>query len=417
MNSIFFVRELTKLNYLFEMFEFLLLLSYRIDVNGDLYSSLTRLDELTYGFNKNANYELKFSNVQTQMIFGLATQKEMRKIEEKSYQQLPCILNNYSKIQYLILFDSTISYHTEKKEVLTPYFYKCANYIHVTLDIEIDNGFNNLDYRLQNVLIFLIMITCITFIYLIVFSVFSCCIRRKFPINSFNFILISLIITFIVQDLIGIIFFFSIDDMLFLQQYFKEREFFTDGYQIVSSGVTMISLVLVLIYCFMQYLNYKKMNNLCCSFILLFISTSCLIAMITFMLIYFELASYIISSCLLLLFSCIVIFMPPILSLVKLGLAFYLIGVLLSAPGVSILIYLIENENYVNLAVLDLSIIFIVFQTLSLICLFFVFWSKKMNGDHQSMNQSLIQSNTSESYTNQNSGNNQQNKNNNLYFY
>ena len=85
------------------MFEFLLLLSYRIDVNGDLYSSLTRLDELTYGFNKNANYELKFSNVQTQMIFGLATQKEMRKIEEKSYQQLPCILNNYSKIQYLNL--------------------------------------------------------------------------------------------------------------------------------------------------------------------------------------------------------------------------------------------------------------------------------------------------------------------------
>ena len=109
--------------------------------------------------------------------------------------------------------------------------------------------------------------------------------------------------------------------------------------------------------------------------------------------------------------------MPPILSLVKLGLAFYLIGVLLSAPGVSILIYLIENENYVNLAVLDLSIIFIVFQTLSLICLFFVFWSKKMNGDHQSMNQSLIQFNTSESYTNQNSGNNQENKNNNLYFY
>lgn len=408
------MREFKILNYLFEMFEFLLLLSYRIDVY-EPYTFLTSLDELTYGFNKNAYYELKFSNIQTQMIFGLATQKEMRKIEEKSYPQLPCILNNFSKIQYLILFDSTISYHTEKKEVLTPYFYKCANYIQATLDIEIDNGFNNLDYRLQNVLIFLIMITCITFIYLIVFSVFSCCIRSKFPINSFIFILISLIITFIAQDLIGIFFYFSIDDMLFLQQYFKDREFFADGYQIVSSGVTMISLVLVLIYCFMQYLNYKKMNNLCCSFVLLFIPTSCLIAMIIFMLIYFELASYIISSCMLLLFSCIVIFMPPILSLVKLGLAFYLIGVLLSAPGVSILIYLIEIEDYVNLAVLDLSIIFIVFQILSLICLFFVFWSKKMNGDNQSMNQSLIQSNIS--YTNQNSGNNQQNKNNNLYFY
>lgn len=380
------------------MFEILLLLSYRIDVNSESYLPYIKLKEITYGFNKNAIYNLEFSNVKTQMIFGLATRKEMKHIEKKKDTIFPCIGTNFSKIQYLVLFNSKIPGKISKKDVLIPYFYKCENEIQVTLDIKIDNCNNNLDYRLQNVKNFIIFVSCVTIIYLICFIVFSCCIRKTFPFNSFNILLILFILTLLTQDFIGIYFFIDKDDITFFQEYFNQYDSLADLYTIVSDCIIVASFILLLIYSFMQYLNYTKKYTSCFSFALLFFPIGCLIAMIVFMLINVELLSVVTSSILVLVYGCFVIFMRPICSLVKLGFAFYIIGVLLGSPGVSILIYFIGEQNYMNLAVLDLSIIFMVFQILSMICMFFVFWSKKMNGD-QDKDQFLLQSNSAQSYT------------------
>ena len=300
----------------------------------------------------------------------------------------------------MILFDSKIPGKISKKDVLIPYFYKCGNEIQVTLDIKIDNCNNQLDYRLQNVKNFIIFVSCVTIIYLICFIVFSCCIRKKFPFTSFNILLILFILTLLIQDFIGICFFIYLDDTTFFQEYFNnyDETVFPNIYTIISVCIIIVSFILLLIYSFMQYLNYKKKYTSCLSFTLLFVPIGCIAAMTFFMLINAGLGSIAYSSILGLVFGCFVIFMPPICSLVKLGLAFYIIGVLLGSPGVSILIYFIGELNYMNLAVLDLSIIFMVFQMLSMICLFFVFWSKEMNGDQEN-DQFLLQSNSAQSYT------------------
>ena len=157
------------------MLQFLLcLLYYEIDVydHNSYFSPLTKLE---YCFNENANYSVHFTNIKEKMIFGFATHDEIsniRKVENKqAYCEGQYVL---SDIQFPISADQSIQGQIPYESILIPYCFVCSKSYSFTIGFDYLNGSNQLDYRCQQLLIFTFIFTIITFIYIILFTSFSC---------------------------------------------------------------------------------------------------------------------------------------------------------------------------------------------------------------------------------------------------
>lgn len=360
------------------MIEFLVFLSYyKADiVSYDSY--FTKLSDLEYGFNKNANYTFKFSSVSSKMVFGLATHNEINQIEHIKNDQQYC-QGSYrlSQIQFYIISDNERKGQIPSKSILIPYVFACNTSYNFTLELTYKNLKKNLDYRYQNLLIFTLIFFIITFIYIMFYISASYCCSNSFGTNSFNVLLVFLFITFFIQDSIAYLYFNMRDN----REYFQKDDDKISTLQIASLCCIFFSFVFIFCFCFIKYLNYRKRKPSCCVFIRFIVPIVCLAAIVPMML--FDNVRYLplITSSLFFIFDIFVIFLPPCCNLVKFGFFVYLIGVLLSCPVLNMILSIKKGEICANFAIFVAIIVFCVSQALSEFLLLINLFIKRVNND------------------------------------
>lgn len=171
----------------------LILLSfYQVSWGSNNYKHFSTYKSLKYGFKKNANVFINISNATSQMVFGLATKKEIKKLESlKTCIQYCDGKDQVSKIQFSISnFTSSSSFNfiIPSKNILTPYSIACEQLYKFTIYLNIINGPNHLDYRHQNLMNCLLAL----FILFLVITIFILIyyLKTKTKSFSYNFFLI-----------------------------------------------------------------------------------------------------------------------------------------------------------------------------------------------------------------------------------
>lgn len=213
----------------------------------------------------------------------------------------------------------------------------------------------------------------------------SCCFKNKFPKNSFNYLLISILIMYLIQDIDIYLVFILQNGNEYIRNLKDEFVFVLDNEtSLISVCAIIISLIFILSYSYIKYFHEKRENPTCCTFSLLIIPIICLVGILPQMIIMVGGLFSILSSILLLIFGLIVIFLPPVRDLVKLGFAFYMVGVLLVCSIAYSVISLTEDYDFIsNLVFLLLVVVFIVCQTLSMILFSSVFFVKNASVNDQ----------------------------------
>ena len=157
------------------IFQFLFILSYYTFIySKDSASYFQKFKFLEYGFKKNAQFSINFQNVFTQMVFGLATKKEINEINKlKDLREYCTGKYQLSALQYNITLSQRINGEVKTKSILTPYAFTCDKNYSIYAKFEINNGNSNSDYRCEYMLIatiiFSVLVCCVTVFSLIYF--------------------------------------------------------------------------------------------------------------------------------------------------------------------------------------------------------------------------------------------------------
>lgn len=365
------------------MFHILLFLTYtRIEFKEQSYSFFKKRSQLEYGFNKDATFTFRFSNVTSDMVFGLATHEEMEEIDVKGDLPSYCKgLYNLSKIQYSIKNDTEIHGRIPTKSILTPYFYICRSKINVIVDLEFCNGENHLDYRFQLLPLFIIIYLALTAAYIACFTVLSICLQKRIPNGKNNYILIGLLLSIFVQDV----------DALLLLNMEKNREYiqniFFDAYDyhikykydLISLFSIVASLAFVHAYAYRSFLDdreKKKCTSQCCRVALLVVPIVCIVGVLPLMVSFHtsdDIRFALFAGVFMLVFIAAFLMMPPPLSLVKAGLAIYLLDALISSPVAYMVMHTVYSHSPVVTPIFAFIVMFVTLQALSMIFLMFAF--------------------------------------------
>lgn len=196
------------------------------------------LDDVEYGFKKNAKVLLNITNTTTQMVFGFATKKEIKKLKSMDLDTQYCYgKEQLTNIQFLINKSINSYYFTiPSKSVLTPYSIPCKGMYQFYLYLEIKNGSNSLDYRYQT-----LMIVCLVFSILFLISGLALLIYLFLSCEKgFNFIFCHIMLFFFII-MTGI-------DSLFIYFDFnksKNNEFIkTDKHDFITSSLSYLFAIL-----------------------------------------------------------------------------------------------------------------------------------------------------------------------------
>ena len=131
---------------------------------------------LTYSFNKNSKVFINISDISTQIIFGLATNKEINYLKSirntlqsckspATFQFIQNITYSHTTYHFLITRNPTvINFECPSKKTLTPYAISCNSICSFDINVDFLNGKNHLDSRCQFMIPF-------TFISMIIFSI------------------------------------------------------------------------------------------------------------------------------------------------------------------------------------------------------------------------------------------------------
>ena len=256
------------------MLQFLFFLSY---YNTTVYNSKSyfkKLSYLEYGFNANAEYSINFSSVNEPMVFGLATHDEIKDIKLlRNIEQCcqgGCALSN---IQYSITSDTLIKGRILYKDVLVPYCIACNTPYNFTIQLNYTNGNNHLDYRCQQLLIFIIIFTIILYIYIVFYIIYILVCMKPNRKSPFSILLILLIFINLIQISMSFLY-------LRLQ---KSNEYFIFGdedkyisiVRIVTNFSVFLSFTIIFCFCFMKYLKDNKKRPSCSVFSLFIIPIFC----------------------------------------------------------------------------------------------------------------------------------------------
>lgn len=182
------------------MFEIFLILSlYQQKINVLSNNNYQKFHQLSYGFKKRAHFSCEVSNQTRNFIFGLATKEEIKRLDSiESYLYLCDSDEHFSEIQYNITNNTAIDLIIPSKTILTPFSISCEKSYNYYLQINIINGNNHLDYRLQTMMICILIFSIV---YLVIFIIaFLCCIfvkqfKEKYTFQTFaNVIFYNLLI-------------------------------------------------------------------------------------------------------------------------------------------------------------------------------------------------------------------------------
>lgn len=174
---------------------FFFLSYYRSRFNISSNSCFTSFPLLNFGFKKNAYYSIKISNLTSQMIFGLATKKEIKKI--KSMKDDIQVHKALSNVQYIVSNETEINGKIVSKGVLTPFSYSCNRNYKFEINLSYKNIHNHLDSRCQSMMIctmfFSVLFIVIEVCFVLYWHFYEKC-KRKFHFYIDSFIIIIAII-------------------------------------------------------------------------------------------------------------------------------------------------------------------------------------------------------------------------------
>lgn len=110
---------------------------------------------LEFGFSKDGEYIMTLSNPSAPMVFGLATNYELDENSILYYEMgsRPNVCHGnmpLSAVQRFVDFNETVTLRgaTERKTVLTPFYYGCEEEYTFSVEIDFINGKSHLDYRM-----------------------------------------------------------------------------------------------------------------------------------------------------------------------------------------------------------------------------------------------------------------------------
>lgn len=250
------------------MLTFFFILSYyqeKIDIKADSY--FTNFPLLNFGFNKNAHYSINISNLDSQMVFGLATKNEIKKIKSLQNDQQNCQgSTTLSKIQYLISKDTEINGKISSKSVLTPYSFSCNKSYTFTLNIDYINSKNHLDFRCQNMMTCMLVFSILFFVVEVFFIIY--CIFYEKSKNLFHiYIDLFIIIVGSINVISYLLFNFSKNYeyfiVLFSGNYYGQIVTYAQKLlKVITSVLFLVSLLIVSMINFHFYRlhSFKKFN-------------------------------------------------------------------------------------------------------------------------------------------------------------
>ncbi|KAK8881281.1 hypothetical protein M9Y10_004015 [Tritrichomonas musculus] len=315
------------------MFSILFILSYyQLYYEKKSKSYFQNLPFLEYGFNDDSKFQINFTYVKSNMIFGLATKKEILEIDKYKNSQEYCYGHQrLSKIQFNITEPTTIQGAIRLKSALTPYAFTCEKSISIAVIFNYSNIKNNLDYRCQGALtytmLFFIFLSALTLAF-VVYIIY--CFLKKIDFIDFRFIILHffIFVTFLIQN-------------VFTYQYYtqqKDKEYFNGRmsdkdwkasiipkqFKIKNLSVELINSILYFLISLSLYILFY--DNSSTKFVIIFSLVPVVILPTCFVLQMFndKIVFKILTVILYVIFGSVTFSMPPILSLTKTAILIYL---------------------------------------------------------------------------------------------
>lgn len=265
---------------------------YKIELRKNSPGFFKSFQFLEYGFKANAGYNFNISNPTTEMVFGLATKKELQNILLMNNNPQYCRnKDRLSKIQYFIINDTIINGKTTNKNILTPYIFTCNEVSTFTLSLDYINANHHSDYRCEYSIIFDFFFSITFFVIFVGFKTFFSCFNKSD--DKAHSLLADIIFIFYLQDFIFFIF--------FIDSYNNEYFFSKSGEKPLGHLTTTIFIILKIIiliimitnlFCFVVIMLIQSRTNILTHNSYLIIQGILLIIMFSFFFIELRWISY-----------------------------------------------------------------------------------------------------------------------------
>lgn len=313
------------------MLEFLLYLSvYEIELRKNSPCYFQTFPFLEFGFVKNAKYNLNFTKITTEMVFGFATKSEIKQISKIKSSQINCKgIKQLSQIQYSINNDTQIDGIIQNKGVLTPYIFTCDEMSTFTLSLNYLNGNKHIDYRCSNSIIYTFMTSFLFLFIFLYYRIYWC--RHETQECIFYYVLIDSLLFYCIQDSITSFFFILSEN----NEYFNHSKsgeplghlpsIAMTIFELLSLMMTISCLIVVFLFNFSQN-RLKNPIGLCS--IKVYVSIQTLNGLLILCTQHCEVKwiSYFVPFCFYLIFSFLLLAVPSPFSLIRLGVICSLFG-------------------------------------------------------------------------------------------
>lgn len=355
---------------------------YQAKLTSGSYKYYNYWPQLIYGFKKNADLFINISQLSSKsLVFGLATKRQINNLKYLKTMPRECASNltfsfiqayveRDSTITFLIQNDTTLNLQLPSKSTLMPFATTCNEFFSFNIKINIKNGSNHLDYRLQNTMICMLVFsilyfasTLFTFIFYIIY------ITRK----QKRHILLCLILALLLISILTLIIYFG--------YYNNRNDEYISEYTFEEIFIDFFSvLILLLLYIFNSYdlTRFSKAHwtNFVIGIILLILS------------IVWLLTDHFVSSSLHLVYFVLFALIPRVHVLRKISVLIYIIGCFFEFPLKSNLLKEASTLYPKGVLMMNVDIIFVVFTTVSIALLLVdTFYLKRKNFNGFSLSQ------------------------------
>lgn len=350
------------------MFIFFCISIYQEKIKVASLKYLFTTPSMIYGFKKNSQVSLKISNLTTKIVFGLATDKEIKKLNSLDSCLQYC--DGQEKLIQIQFFfnqeDTSVNFQIPSKSILTPFFISCEQVYRFNYEITIINGKNHLDYRFQSMMICLLVFTIIYFISATFIIVFYFVFEKDKYEKRFLIYQISLFCIFsAIQTL-----------LLFLEYSRKSKEEYITIDKKYEYVINLFSLLVLLDLCIFNNLNEstiflrKKFNVSWPNIILTIIGIVSLIIVYIIGMTTSNFVSYLVCSAFYILFfiSCVV--SPSYTTISKIGLLLYMCGSILTFATRYCYLTFKSSISPVGIAMFNLDLTQIVFTFVAIVFFF-----------------------------------------------
>ena len=232
------------------MIQIFLLLAYYSTRLQRSEKHLTIFTDMEYGFKKDAQVSLRFSNLTSKIVFGFASKKIINHL--KSLNSCLRYCDGQEKISDIQFFintnDTSFNFTIPSKSFLTPYSISCDEVYKFNIELNILNTKNHLDFRIQAIMIFDLVFFVLFFLIAIISIVYLIFLKSE---NK-----ISYLIIFSPMSL-----FIALHPLLSYVYINKKRkqEFFTQSYDFTLNCDFMFVFICIFVFLFAFQLDFHDL--------------------------------------------------------------------------------------------------------------------------------------------------------------